>query len=125
MEIIYPPLVEEGLKYCFEITKQSLDKSTFYRLMVEKEIITETGLPTQQAIENGLVKDYFEDKGLSFEEFLRIYPIFEEYDEELFQCIDGYWEIPVDMKEILVSQLESGKLTFEDMQQIEAYLEDR
>ena len=36
---------------------------------------------------------------------------FEEYDEELFQCIDGYWEIPVDMKENLASQLESGELT--------------
>ena len=39
---------------------------------------------------------------------------FEEYDKELFQCIDGYWEIPVDMKENLVSQLESGELNFED-----------
>lgn len=125
MEIIYPPLVEEGLKYYLETTQQSLDKSTFYRSMVERGIITETGLPTQQAIENGLVKDYYEDQGLSFDDFLRIYPIFEEYDEKLFQCIDGYWEIPVDMKENLVSQLESGELTFEDAQQIQAYLEDR
>ena len=38
--------------------------------MVERGIITETGLPTQQAIENGLVKDYYEDQGLSFDEFL-------------------------------------------------------
>lgn len=125
MEIIYPPLVEEGLKYYLETTQQSLDKSTFYRSMVERGIITETGLPTQQAIENGLVKDYYEDQGLTFDEFLRIYPIFEEYDKELFQCIDGYWEIPVDMKENLVSQLESGELNFEDAQQIQAYLEDR
>ena len=71
MEIIYPPLVEEGLKYYLETTQQSLDKSTFYRSMVERGIITETGLPTQQAIENGLVKDYYEDQGLSFDEFLR------------------------------------------------------
>ena len=40
----------------------------FYRSMVER-IITETGLPTQQAIENGLVKDYYEDQGLSFDDF--------------------------------------------------------
>ncbi|OTO67588.1 MULTISPECIES: hypothetical protein [unclassified Enterococcus] len=125
MEIIYPPLVEQGVQYYLETTKQLLDKSTFYRSMVEKGIITETGLPTQQAIEKGLVKDYYEDKGLSFDEFLKIYPIFEEYDEELFQCIDGYWEIPVDMKENLVSQLESGELPYEDTQQIETYLEDR
>lgn len=125
MEIIYPPLVEQGLKYYLETTKHSLDKSAFYRSMVEKGIITETGLPTQQAIENGLVKDYYEDEGLSFDEFLKIYPVFEEYDEKLFQYIDGYWEIPVALKEELVSQLESGKLTFEDTQQIEAYLEDR
>ena len=26
MEIIYPPLVEEGLKYYLETTQQSLDK---------------------------------------------------------------------------------------------------
>ena len=69
MEIIYPPLVEEGLKYYLETTQQSLDKSTFYRSMVER-VITETGLPAQQAIENGLVKDYYEDQGLSFDEFL-------------------------------------------------------
>ena len=69
MEIIYPPLVEEGLKYYLETTQQSLDKSTFYRSMVERGIITETGLPAQQAIENGLVKDYYEDQGLSFDEF--------------------------------------------------------
>ena len=55
MEIIYPPLVEEGLKYYLETTQQSLDKSTFYRSMVERGIITETGLQPQQAIENGLV----------------------------------------------------------------------
>jgi hypothetical protein len=125
MEIIYPPLVEQGLKYYLETTKHSLDKSAFYRSMVEKGIITETGLPTQQAIENGLVKDYYEDEGLSFDEFLKIYPVFEEYDEKLFQYNDGYWEIPISLKEELVSQLESGKLTFEDTQQIEAYLEDR
>lgn len=41
MEIIYPPLVEEGLKYYLETTQQSLDKSTFYRSMVERGIITE------------------------------------------------------------------------------------
>lgn len=117
MEIIYPPLVEEGLKYYLEKTKQSLDKSTFYRSMVEKGIITETGLPTQHAIENGLVKDYYEDEGLSFDGFLKIYPVFEEYDEEVFQCINGYWEIPVDMKENLISQLESGELTFDAIQQ--------
>lgn len=29
MEIIYPPLVEEGLKYYLETTQQSLDKCTF------------------------------------------------------------------------------------------------
>ncbi|EOK55514.1 hypothetical protein [Enterococcus faecalis] len=125
MEILYPPLVEQGLKYYLETTKQSLDKSTFYRSMVEKGIITETGLPTQHAIENGLVKDYYEDEGLSFDEFLKIYPVFEEYDEELFQRIDGYWEIPIEMKENLVSQLESGELPYEDTQQIETYLEDR
>ena len=125
MGIIYPPLVEQGVQYYLETTKQSLDKSTFYRSMVEKGIITETGWPTQQAIENGLIKDYYEDEGLSFEEFLRIYSIFKEYNEGLFQCIDGYWEIPVNMKENLVSQLESGELTFEDIQQIQMYLEDR
>ncbi len=64
--------MEEGLKY-----------------HLEKGIITETGLPTRQAIKDGLVKDYYEDEGLSFDEFLRIYLIFKEYDEALFQCIDG------------------------------------
>lgn len=125
MKIIYPPLVEQGFKYYLETTKQSLDKSSLYRSMVEKGIITENGLPTLQAIETGLIKDYYENEGLSFTEFLKIYPLFEEYDENLFQCIDGYWEIPIDMKEHLVLQLESDELTFEEIQQIETYLEDR
>ena len=52
--------------------------------MVERGIITETGLPTQQAIENGLVKDYYEDQGLSFDEFLRIYPILKSMTRSYF-----------------------------------------
>ncbi len=38
--------------------------------MVEREeLLLKRVLPTQQAIENGLVKDYYEDQGLSFDDF--------------------------------------------------------
>lgn len=125
MEIIYPPLVEQGFKFHLKEAKEVLDKSTFYRSMVSKGIITETGMPTLAAIQQGLVKDYFEDEDLTFAEFLALYPIFATYDPALFQQIAGFWEIPVTMKEDLIRQLASGKLTYDEIQQIESFLEDR
>ncbi|WP_430603554.1 hypothetical protein IGJ19_001518 [Enterococcus sp. DIV1368b] len=125
MEIIYPPLVEQGIKYYSETENEPVDKGEFYRAMVDKKLITETGLPTEHAIEQGFVKDYYEKQNLSFEEFLDIYPIFQKYDADLFKSIDGFWEIPVDLKIELMEMLETDQLDYDDKQQINIYLEDR
>ncbi|MBO1299218.1 MULTISPECIES: hypothetical protein [Enterococcus] len=126
MEIIYPPLVEQGIKYYLETENEpTVDKGEFYRAMVDKKLITETGLPTQHAIDQGFIKDYYEKQDLSFDEFLSIYPFFQEYDSGLFKCIDGFWEIPVDLKAELIEMLETDQLEYDDAQQINIYLEDR
>lgn len=62
---------------------------------------------------------------MSFEEFLDIYPIFQKYDADLFKSIDGFWEIPVDLKIELMEMLETDQLDYDDEQQINIYLEDR
>lgn len=127
MNIIFPPLVEEG--YHFYAAKDnasdSLEKSRLYKAMVKKGIITQTGAPTPYAIENGLVKDYYEAENLDFSEFLDLYPIFKSYDAALFKQIDGFWEIPVSFKEDLMERLSEGDLTYDEKVQLQSYILER
>ncbi|OJG88509.1 hypothetical protein RV16_GL000251 [Enterococcus saccharolyticus] len=85
-----------------------------YRSMVEKGIITENGLPTPYTLENGWIKDFYEEENLSFESFLAMYPIFEQYDQELFKLVDGFWEIPVTLKRELLQELDSGNFDYDE-----------
>lgn len=126
MNIIYPPLVEQSIQFHFpEYQSTELPKAEMYRMMVERGIITENGMPTEYALENGLVKDYYEEENLSFEEFLMIYPYFERYDADLFQNIDGFWEMPLRIKEEILQELSSGNLDYDEKMQVEEYLADR
>ncbi|WP_207940564.1 hypothetical protein DOK78_001928 [Enterococcus sp. DIV2402] len=122
MKIVYPPLVEQSVTYH---ATQHISKADMYRSMVEKGIITENGLPTEYALENGWIKDFYEKENLSFDEFLAIYPIFEEYDQELFKLVDGFWEIPITLKEELLQALASENVNYDEKIQIEEYLADR
>lgn len=126
MEIIYPPLVEQSVKFHLHGSKQeTIDKAEMYRSMVERGILTENGLPTDYALENGWVKDFYEEEHVSFETFLEIYPIFKNYDIHLFQMVDGFWEIPVNLKEELLQQLAENKFDYDETIQIKEYLADR
>lgn len=126
MEIIYPPLVEESINFHLkERSKEISDKAEMYQLMVERGIISETGEPTPEAIEKGWVKDFYEAEDLSLEDFLTLYPIFNKYDLTDFQLIDGFWEIPVELKETLLKELDSDKFDYDETQQITEYLSDR
>ncbi|MGX7195130.1 hypothetical protein [Enterococcus olivae] len=126
MNIIYPPLVEESIQFHFlGKEREQAPKAAMYRMMVEKGIITENGSPTEAALQNGWIKDFYEEENLSFQEFIELYPLFEQYDSELFQKIDGFWEIPVNLKEELLKELSTEELDHDKKIQIEAYLADR
>lgn len=126
MEIIYPPLVEESINFHLkERSKEISDKAEMYQLMVERGVISETGEPTPEAIEKGWVKDFYEAEDLSLEDFLTLYPIFNKYDLTDFQLIDGFWEVPVELKETLLKELDSDKFDYDETQQITEYLTDR
>ncbi|EGO7791415.1 hypothetical protein FKJ74_003005, partial [Enterococcus faecalis] len=70
MNIIYPPLVEQSFQFYQDYEQERYDKSELYRIMVMKNIINENGTPTEEALKKGLVKDFYEEYDLSFEEFL-------------------------------------------------------
>ncbi|MBO0474845.1 hypothetical protein JZO86_14175 [Enterococcus ureasiticus] len=126
MNIIYPPLVEEGIKLQLSERKHELlNKAEMYRLMVDRGVISENGEPTDYAIDQGLVKEYTEPSNMSLEEFLGLYPIFERYDLQLLQKIDGFWEIPVSLKELLLQSMAENKFNYDECVQVMEYLADR
>ncbi|BCA86284.1 hypothetical protein EsVE80_18070 [Enterococcus saigonensis] len=125
MEIIYPPLVEEYFKYQQGKRNFLLEKSKVYKDMVVTGLITETGMPTEKALESGMIKDFYEEKNLSFADFLVLYPIFTNYDPTLFQQIDGFWEITLDFKNELLQTLADDKLDYDEALQLQMYLEER
>lgn len=125
MNIIYPPLVEQSFQFYQRNSNEEFSKTDLYRSMVANQIITENGNPTAEAIERGFVRDFYEEQDLSFKEFLAIYPIFTAYEAELFQKIDGFWEIPISLKNELMIQLEQGKLSYDEQVQVEEFLSER
>lgn len=126
MEIIYPPLVEDSLAFHLANKEVSLvDKAEMYSLMVKKGILLETGEPTQEAIEKGWVKDFYEEENLTLEEFLKIYPVFYTFDLDSLQLIDGFWEITLELKEELINRLRADDLTYDEKLQIREYLAER
>lgn len=126
MEIIYPPLVEDSLAFHLANQEVSLvDKAEMYSLMVKKGILLETGEPTQEAIEKGWVKDFYEEENLTLEEFLKIYPIFHTFHLDSLQLIDGFWEITLELKEELINRLRADDLPYDEKLQIREYLAER
>ena len=126
MNIIYPPLVEESLSYHFSDNKIVLeDKVLMYQSMIEAGVIDEQGFPTQEALEKGWVKDFYEKENLSFDDFLALYPIFKSYDKRNFHLIDGFWEISHSFKETLIKDIQSEKMEYDDILQITEYLSER
>lgn len=126
MNIIYPPLVEDSLSYHFDEKNIEMeDKIRMYQHMIEIGIITEQGLPTEKALDMGWVKDFYEEEDMSFEDFLTLYPVFKRYDVNLFQKIDGFWEISLSFKESLKEHLLSENMSYDDRLQITEYLSER
>ncbi|MEO1771065.1 MULTISPECIES: hypothetical protein [Enterococcus] len=125
MEIIYPPLVEEGFSYLLGQKQEVGSKAEFYRSMVKKRMISETGEPTDYAIEQGWIKVFDEAEGLSLENFLKLYPVFQRYDLNQFQQINGFWEIPLSLKQQILQQLSEEIFNYDEELQLKEYLTDR
>ena len=125
MNIIYPPLVEQSFQFYQDYEQERYEKSESYRIMVMKNIINENGTPTEEALKKGLVKDFYEEYDLSFEEFLKLYPFFNNYDPDYFQKIDGFWEVPVCLKEELILLLNDKDCAYDVRIQIQQFLEER
>lgn len=121
MEIIYPPLVEQCYK-AFHKDSEQLTKSDVYISLVENNILTENGLPTQHALDIGWVKEFTEEQDLDFEEFLNVYPVFKQFDEQSFIQIDGFWEISQTLKKELIQKIKQGIFNHDDRIQLESFL---
>lgn len=52
-------------------------------------------------------------------------PLFKRYDVNLFQKIDGFWEISLSFKELLKDHLLSENMSYDDRLQITEYLSER
>lgn len=124
MQLIFPPLVEEGYRYCRQqgipITKQEV-----FLELVAKGILKENGDPTAAALAEGYVADFTEAPHLAFEEFLDLYPVFRHYPTKHFTQLAGFWEADRQLLERLLRDLETGTLTDEEELQLTAFLEDR
>lgn len=125
MQIIYPPLVEQALSLWKQTPRQTMDAAAMYHYLVQAGILEENGLPTEDALKQGYVKDYYEEPNLPFSKFLEIYPYFRKLNPAYFRCIDGYWEIPTTLQAELKRKLDKGSLSLAEREQVENYLEER
>lgn len=124
MQIIFPPLVEEGYRYC---RKQGIvtTKQEVFLELVAKGILKENGDPTAAALSAGYVADFTEVPQMTFAEFLAVYPVFQRYPVEHFTQLDGFWEIDRDLLKTLQQELDANYLTADEELQLAAFLEDR
>ncbi|EOT38625.1 hypothetical protein [Enterococcus columbae] len=126
MQIIYPSLVEEAVRFHYPNQKVSTkEKAAIYQTMLQHELILPNGQPSTLALDNGWIKDFYEEENLSFTEFLALYPLFKNYDAQLFEQIDGFWEISLEFREVLLQKLAADTCNYDEKIQIEAYLSDR
>lgn len=125
MKIIYPALVEEATSYLLGEKQEVDSKAKLYCSMVDKGMISETGEPTDYGIEQGWIKVFVETEELTLENFLEIYPVFQRYDLDLLQQIDGFWEIPLSLKDQILQELTEEIFDYDEEIQLKEYLVDR
>jgi len=54
-----------------------------------------------------------------------LYPFFKNYDPDYFRKIDGFWEVPVCLKEELILLLNDKDCDYDVRIQIQQFLEER
>lgn len=123
--IIYPPLVEQAVKELAAgepIT--TAYQAQVYRALVKDEIIDEFGNPTQQALQLGWIVEIVEQPDLSWQEFTDLYPVFVKFAQN-FKKLDGFWEVSLEFKSLLIHELKRTTFTEIEKQQIQDYLGGR
>ncbi|KRL35336.1 hypothetical protein FD20_GL001495 [Liquorilactobacillus uvarum DSM 19971] len=121
---MYPPLVEQGFHF-FSKQNSKLTKADIYNFLVKNEVITPWGDPTNKALQTGWVEEFDEEQGLSFSQFLTIYPIFSKFKRSSFMNVDGFWEIKVELKEQLLRQLGQNFFDEDEEEQLQEYFSTR
>ncbi|KRL05901.1 hypothetical protein [Liquorilactobacillus oeni] len=124
MEIMYPPLVEQGFRF-FSKLNPDLTKADTYSFLVKNMIITPWGYPTDKALQAGWVKEINEEQDLSFPQFLAIYPVFAKFKQSFFKKIDGFWEIKMSLKNQLLWQLKQSFFDEDEEEQLQEYFSTR
>jgi len=124
MKVIFPPLVEQGFSY-FKQVDSTITKPEVFRLLVANHILNENGLPTTVSLDEGWIKEYTEEENLTFEQFLKVYPVFKKFKQQHFTKIAGFWEIDQVLRHKLLVDLDYYHFSPEETDQVEAYLDAR
>lgn len=126
MEIIYPSLVEQAVENFSNGEDVTLEyKTKIYRALIEDQIIDEFGFPTKQALEKGYVESVSEEPYLEWNDFLEMYPVFEKYNKNEFEMINGFWEVSLEFRDYLIQEIQKDVLNYSQKEQIQEFLTGR
>lgn len=121
MNIIYPSLVEQAYAFAkaqgVDITKEEM-----YKMQVKEGFLTETGEPTQKAINEGLVASYSQTHD-TLKQFKHEYPIFKDYPKSEFTQQKGIWYVSQKILDDIVAVVDS--IGYDETQQISTYMNFR
>ena len=120
MKIIYPPLVEQAYNWMKGLG-MNVTKAEVYQVQVKEGFLTETGEPTQKALDEALVKSY-QQKHSRLIDFKQEYPVFVEYPTSEFTQQDGIWYVSQKILDHISEWVEQDILDFDQSQQIVAYM---
>lgn len=121
MNIIYPSLVEQAYAFA-KAQGVKVTKEEMYKMQVKEGFLTETGAPTQKAIDEGLVASYSQTHD-TLKQFKHEYPIFKDYPKSEFTQQEGIWYVSKKVLEDIVSVADS--LGYDETQQISTYMNFR
>jgi hypothetical protein len=123
MNIIYPPLVEQMHEM---LKKQGIEKpiTQVYKEMIEHKMITETGEPTEEALNNGYAKMY-QQKHNRLIDFKKEYPIFMSYPKDEFTQQAGIWYVSQRILSDVEEKMNNDRFGCDEMQQISVYMSYR
>ncbi|MGY3765223.1 hypothetical protein ACWOAH_01510 [Vagococcus vulneris] len=124
LNIIYPPIVEDTYR-SLKTFDRDITIQQVYHILLKSKIIDECGQPTSYALNRGLVYEYTETADMMFEDFLKVYPVFNKLSAEKFKLIDGFWEMPVSEKVKLQTSIDNFQLTYDELAQLDAFFENR
>ncbi|MBG9980748.1 hypothetical protein HZY91_06585 [Facklamia sp. DSM 111018] len=125
------------IKFCFylEVVRQMYQQVKLihndirifqvYEELVELNVIETDGRPTQEAIQSGRLEILCETPDMSFEEFIKVYPVFTNYNKEGFIFENQFWEMKEELFHRVQVDRQEHKFNSLELKQINQYFEDR